>query len=291
MGGKHMVTGKSDRLFNGFVYLTLLAVAIVAIFPLLYVVSMSLTPYSEVIKNGGFVVLPRNISFEAYDRIFSDPALGRSMGVTVFVTAVGTAVNLLLTTLAAYPLSRKNLKGRTFFLLFIVITMLFNGGIIPTYLVVKSFGLLNSVWALIVPGAIATFNVLVMKSFFENLPEELFESARIDGAKEFRILWRIVLPLSVPSVMTVGLFYMVGHWNSFFSAVLYISNSELYPLQVVIRNMLLQTVSSEQQAEVTVPTAAMQMAAVITGSLPIIAVYPFIQKHFTKGMLLGAIKG
>lgn len=286
-----MVTGRPDKIFNAAVYLILVAVATISLFPLLYVVSMSLTPYSEVIKNGGFVVVPRSLSFEAYNRILADPALGRSMLVTLFVTIVGTAVNLALNTLAAYPLSRKNLKGRTFFLLYIVFTMLFNGGLIPTYLVVQSMGLLNSVWALIVPGAIATFNVLVMKSFFENLPEELFESARIDGAKEFRILWRIVLPLSIPSVMTVGLFYMVGHWNSFFSAVLYITDTDLYPLQVVIRNMLLLSQSSELQAEVTVPTAAMQMAAVILGSLPIIAVYPFIQKHFTKGMLLGAIKG
>ncbi|MCM3703279.1 carbohydrate ABC transporter permease [Paenibacillus macerans] len=286
-----MVTGRSDKIFNAAVYLILVAVAAISLFPLLYVVSMSLTPYSEVIKNGGFVVVPRSLSFEAYNRILADPALGRSMLVTLFVTIVGTAVNLALNTLAAYPLSRKNLKGRTFFLLYIVFTMLFSGGLIPTYLVVQSMGLLNSVWALIVPGAIATFNVLVMKSFFENLPEELFESARIDGAKEFRILWQIVLPLSIPSVMTVGLFYMVGHWNSFFSAVLYITDTDLYPLQVVIRNMLLLSQSSELQAEVTVPTAAMQMAAVILGSLPIIAVYPFIQKHFTKGMLLGAIKG
>lgn len=286
-----MVTGTADKWFNSVVYLILAAVAAVSIFPLLYVVSMSLTPYSEVVKNGGFVIIPRSLSFEAYNRIFADPALGRSMLVTVFVTVVGTAVNLLLTTVAAYPLSRRKLKGRSFFLLFIVITMLFNGGLIPTYLIVQSLGLLDSVWALIVPGAIATFNVLVMKSFFENLPEELFESARIDGAQEFRILWQIVLPLSVPSVLTVGLFYMVGHWNSFFSAVLYITDRDLYPLQVVIRNMLLLTQSNELQAEVTVPTAAMQMAAVIAGSLPIIVVYPFIQKHFTKGMLLGAIKG
>jgi len=286
-----MVTGTADKWFNSVVYLILAAVAAASIFPLLYVVSMSLTPYSEVVKNGGFVIVPRSLSFEAYNRIFADPALGRSMLVTVFVTVVGTAVNLLLTTVAAYPLSRRKLQGRSFFLLFIVITMLFNGGLIPTYLIVQSLGLLDSVWALIVPGAIATFNVLVMKSFFENLPEELFESARIDGAQEFRILWQIVLPLSVPSVLTVGLFYMVGHWNSFFSAVLYITDRDLYPLQVVIRNMLLLTQSNELQAEVTVPTAAMQMAAVIAGSLPIIVVYPFIQKHFTKGMLLGAIKG
>lgn len=286
-----MVNAKSDKLFNTVVYLLLAAVAVVAIFPLLYVISMSLTPYSEVIKNGGFVVIPHSISFEAYQRILADPALGRSMLVTVFVTVTGTAINMILTTMAAYPLSRRNLRGRTFFLLFIVITMLFNGGLIPTYLVVRSLGMLDTLWSLIIPGAIATFNVLIMKSFFENLPEELFESAKIDGAKEFRILWQIVIPLSIPSIMTVGLFYMVGHWNSFFSAILYITDVKLHPLQVVIRNMLLLTQSNELQAEVTVPTAAMQMAAVIAGSLPIIVVYPFIQKHFTKGMLLGAIKG
>lgn len=286
-----MVKGKSDKLFDIVVYLLLTLVAVVAIFPIMYVVSMSLTPYSEVIKNGGFVIIPKNLSFEAYIRIFEDPALLRSMSVTVFVTVVGTAINLFLTTLAAYPLSRKGLPGRSGLLLYIVITMMFSGGLIPTYLIVQSLNLLDTVWALIVPGAIATFNVLVMKSFFESLPEEIFESAKIDGAREFRILWKIVLPLSVPSVMTVGLFYMVGHWNSFFSAVLYITDTSLHPLQVIIRNMLLMTQNNELQAEVTVPTAAMQMAAVVTASLPIIMVYPFIQKHFTKGMLLGAVKG
>ncbi|MDF2646502.1 MAG: lplC1 [Paenibacillus sp.] len=286
-----MVVGSSDKVFNIVVYTLLALVAVISIFPLLYVISVSLTPYSEVIKNGGFIVIPRRISFEAYHRIFADPALGRSMLVSIFVTIVGTFINIILTTIAAYPLSRKNLRGRTFFLLFIVITMLFNGGLIPTYLIVRSLGLLDTVWSLIVPGAIATFNVLIMKSFFENLPEELFESARIDGAQELRILLQIAIPLSIPSIMTVGLFYMVGHWNSFFSAVLYITDSSIHPLQVIIRNMLLLTQSSELQAEVTVPTAAMQMAAVISGSLPIIAVYPFLQKHFTKGMLLGAVKG
>ncbi|RCX21677.1 carbohydrate ABC transporter membrane protein 2 (CUT1 family) [Fontibacillus phaseoli] len=286
-----MVSSRSDKIFNAIIYAVLVIVAIAAVFPLLYVISMSLTPYSEVVKNGGFIVLPRKISFEAYERIFADPALGRSMLVTVIVTVCGTLINMLFTTLAAYPLSRRNLPGRTFFLLYIVFTMLFNGGLIPNYLVVQSLGMLNTLWALIIPGAIATFNVLILKSFFETLPEELFESARIDGAKEFRILWQVAIPLSLPSMMTVGLFYMVGHWNSFFSAVLYITNTDLNPLQVVIRNMLLLTQSSELQAEITVPTAAMQMAAVIAGSLPIIAVYPFIQKHFTKGMLLGAVKG
>lgn len=286
-----MVTSRSDKWFNAVIYVILILIAVAAVFPLLYVISMSLTPYSEVVKNGGFIVLPRKISFEAYERIFADPALGRSMLVTVIVTVGGTLVNMIFTTLAAYPLSRRNLPGRTFFLLYMVFTMLFSGGLIPTYLVIQSLGMINTLWALIIPGAIATFNVLILKSFFETLPEELFESARIDGAREFRILWQVAIPLSLPSMMTVGLFYMVGHWNSFFSAVLYITNTDLNPLQVVIRNMLLLTQSSELQAEITVPTAAMQMAAVIAGSLPIIAVYPFIQKHFTKGMLLGAVKG
>lgn len=286
-----MVTSRSDKWFNAVIYVILILIAVAAVFPLLYVISMSLTPYSEVVKNGGFIVLPRKISFEAYERIFADPALGRSMLVTVIVTVGGTLVNMIFTTLAAYPLSRRNLPGRTFFLLYMVFTMLFSGGLIPTYLVIQSLGMINTLWALIIPGAIATFNVLILKSFFETLPEELFESARIDGAREFRILWQVAIPLSLPSMMTVGLFYMVGHWNSFFSAVLYITDTDLNPLQVVIRNMLLLTQSSELQAEITVPTAAMQMAAVIAGSLPIIAVYPFIQKHFTKGMLLGAVKG
>ncbi|MDF2922552.1 MAG: lplC1 [Paenibacillaceae bacterium] len=286
-----MVVSRSDKMFNMLVNTLLILVAVISIFPLLYVVSVSLTPYSEVVKNGGFIVIPRRISLEAYSQIISDPALGRSMLVSLFVTIVGTAVNMILTMMAAYSLSRRNLRGRTLFLLYIVVTMLFNGGLIPTYLIVQSMGLLNTVWSLIVPGAISTFNMLIMKTFFEGIPEELFESARMDGAKEFRVLWQIVVPLSVPSIMTVGLFYMVGHWNSFFSAVLYITDAKLYPLQVIIRNMLLLNQSNVVMTDVTVPTAAMQMAAVISGSLPIIAVYPFIQKHFTKGMLLGAIKG
>lgn len=286
-----MVISRSDKMFNALVNTLLILVAVVSIFPLLYVVSVSLTPYSEVVKNGGFIIIPRHISLEAYRQILSDSALGRSMLVSLFVTIVGTAVNMILTTMAAYSLSRRNLRGRTFFLVFIVITMLFNGGLIPTYLIVQSLGLLDTVWSLIVPGAISTFNMLIMKTFFEGIPEELFESARMDGAKEFRVLWQIVVPLSIPSIMTVGLFYMVSHWNSFFSAVLYITNVRLHPLQVIIRNMLLLSQSNVVMTDVTVPTAAMQMAAVISGSLPIIAVYPFIQKHFTKGMLLGAIKG
>jgi putative aldouronate transport system permease protein len=274
-----------------FVNVLLVAVGVVAVFPLLFVVSMSLTPYSEVIKHGGFLVWPRAVTLDAYKILFSGSEISRAFAVTLFITIVGTAVNMMLTTLMAYPLSRKHLRGRSFLLFIVVFTMLFSGGIIPTYLIVKSIGLLNSVWAMIIPNAVATFNVLVMKSFFEGLPEEIFESARIDGAKEFRILGRIVIPLSVPSVITVGLFYLVSHWNEFFQAIMYITDSKLKPLQVVVRELLMMSQQTEVAVEVTLPTATLQMAAVITASLPVIVVYPFLQKHLTKGMILGSIKG
>ncbi|MGG3308281.1 carbohydrate ABC transporter permease [Paenibacillus lautus] len=286
-----MVKGTNDRFFNSIVYVLLAIVAVSCLFPILYVVSVSLTPYSEVIKNGGFQVIPQKLTFDAYRSLLIERTLPKSMGVSVVITVLGTALSLLLTLLGAYPLSRKNLPGRTPILLFIVFTMLFSGGLIPTYLVVKDLGLTNTIWAMIVPNALATFNMLIMKTFFESLPEELFESARIDGAREFRILWKIAIPLSIPSLMTIGLFYMVAQWNTFFSAIIYITNRELHPLQVVVRNMLTMSQSTEMVAEAIMPTMTLQMAAVVIASLPIILVYPFIQKHLTKGMMIGAIKG
>lgn len=286
-----MVRGRSDRLFDLLIYIILILVAVTAVLPLLYVLSISLTPYTEVLKNGGFILFPKKITFDAYKQFFSDSAIPKAVGVTVFITFVGSLINLALTILMAYPLSRRRLKGRTFFLMAVVFTMLFSGGLIPTYLVVRGTGLTNTIWAYIIPNAIWTFNMLIMKSFFENLPEELHESTRIDGAGETRVLVSLVLPLSVPSIMTVSLFYMVGHWNDFFSAVLYITDRDLYPLQIIVRNFLLESQNVTQETDVVLPTVTLQMAAVVFASLPMIVVYPFVQKHFTKGMLIGAIKG
>lgn len=286
-----MVRGSEDKLFNTFIYIVLALVGLAAVVPLLYVVSVSLTPYAEVLKNGGYVIIPKEITFSAYSKLLSNPAIWNGMKITLFVTIVGTAINLILTVLFAYPLSRKGLPHRKFFLFIIVFTLLFSGGIIPTYLVVKNTGLIDTVWSLILPNAIWSFNVLIMKSFFENLPEELFESARIDGAGEFRILWQLVVPLSLPSVLTIGLFYAVGHWNQFFQAIMYVTDRELFPLQVVVREILMLSQQGTENAENMVPTVTLQMAAVIVASLPIVVVYPFLQKHFTKGMLLGSVKG
>ncbi|GIP31775.1 carbohydrate ABC transporter permease [Paenibacillus sp. J2TS4] len=286
-----MVKGTEDKIFNAVVYTILVLVGLAVLFPLFFVLSVSVTPMAEVLKNGGYILFPKNITFVAYRELLGDRAIPRAFLVTVFITVVGTVVNMALTLLMAYPLSRKTLPGRSFFLLVILITMLFNGGLIPLYLTVKATGLLNTVWAMIIPGAIGTFNVLIMKSFFENIPEELLESARIDGAKELRIMLQLVMPLSVPVMLTIGLFYTVGHWNSFFSAIMFITNPELHPIQVILRNILTEPANSVDRLDVPVPTEAMQMAAVVVACLPVIVVYPFIQKHFTKGMIIGSIKG
>lgn len=286
-----MVKSAEDRIFHIVVLIILGLCGAAAVFPLMYVLSVSVTPFSEVLKNGGFILIPKSVTFDAYHKLLTESNVPKAFSVTIYITLIGTLLNLAVTALMAYPLSRKNLPGRSFFLLMVVFTLLFNGGIIPTYLVVKSLGLLDSIWSMIVPNLVWSFNVLIMKSFYESLPEELFESARMDGAKEFRILWRIVMPLSLPVTMTVGLFYAVGHWNEFFQAIMYVTDRTLFPLQVIVREILIQTQQPLENVDNMTPTETLQMASVILASLPIIAVYPFLQRHFTKGMLLGSVKG
>ena len=278
-----------EKVFDICTDIILFGVMLICLFPLLYVVSVSLTPMSEVLKQGGFLVIPKKVTMDAYKAIFEQRLLPRSMVITAFVTVAGTAINMIFTTLMAYPLSKTKLPGRTKLVPFIVFTMLFNGGTIPTYLLIKNLHLIGTYWALFLPGAIWTYNLFVVKLFFENLPEELFESARIDGAGEFRVLWKIALPLSKPVMMTVMLFYAVGHWETYFAAIMYLPDQKMQTLQVVLRRML--TPNSEMNPDTVVPTMTLQMAMVVFSSLPIIIVYPFIQKYFTKGVMLGAVKG
>ena len=284
-----MVKGLSDRVFDGVVYFMLALVGLSALFPLLYVLSVSMTPISEVLK-GNFLIIPKKITFAAYKEILGKPLLPQSMYVTTYITVVGTVISLFLTVLMAYPLSRHELPGRSIVVFLVVFTMLFSGGVIPTYILVRNLGLINTIWAMILPSAMWTFNVVLAKSFMENLPGELIEAARIDGAGEFMILVRLILPLSLPMIMTIGLYFAVGQWNSFFSGIMYITRPNLYPLQVVIRQILMQSQNLANNPDVIIPTRTMQMAAIIVASVPILMVYPFIQKYFTKGIFLGAIK-
>ncbi|KRE73649.1 carbohydrate ABC transporter permease [Paenibacillus sp. Soil750] len=289
---RHMTTG--DRLAQGVNYLLLSLLAASCVLPFLYVISVSLTPISEFIKKDGLVIIPTHTTLTAYREIMQGGRLLDAYQVTLFRVIVGTLLNLVFTVITALPLSRKALPGRSPFLLFIVFTMLFNGGIIPGYLLVKNIGLLDSEWSLIIPGLINAFYLMIVKSFFEQLPEAIDEAARIDGAGEIAILVRIVIPLSVPIIATIGLFYAVWHWNSYFDALLYINSPENQPVQLFLRQILLASVAisgDAAEAANSVNPISVQMASVAITTLPILVVYPFIQKHFTRGVLLGSVKG
>ncbi|MEK3835919.1 MULTISPECIES: carbohydrate ABC transporter permease [unclassified Paenibacillus] len=287
----NLTTG--EKVWQTVVYFILILLSLMCLLPFLYVVAVSVTPESEVLRRG-IVIIPETFTFLAYKEVFISHGIGQAYKITLFRTIVGTLLNVFFTVIAAYPLSKKYLPGRSPFLLFIVFTMMFGGGLIPTYLLVRSLGLLNSPWVLIIPQLISAFNLVIIKGFFEQLPAEIEESARVDGASELQSLWRIILPLSLPVLSTISLFYAVGHWNSYFDAIVYINDSGLMPLQVILRNILLNvaTQSADSLANSgTVSTFAVQMAAVVVTTVPILIVYPFMQKHFTKGVLLGSVKG
>ena len=262
--------------------------------PFLNIVAGSLSDGLAILQ-GKVGIWPVDFTIANYKIVLADKAILRSFGVTVVVTVVGTALNLLFTAMMAYGLAKEDLRGRKFLMLFILFTMIFQAPLIPTYLVVKYFGMLNTLWSLIIPGLISAYNLILMITFFRNIPEGLIDSARIDGAGEYRILWNIVLPLSLPSLMTIGLFYAVGHWNSYFQALMYIRDSSLYTLQVKLRQLLVASESFETPSylgNVAGNSAeGIKMASIMVATVPILLVYPFIQKHFVKGALLGSIKG
>ncbi len=280
---------KSDRALNLFIYVILSLVFVICVFPLLYVVSVSLTPISEVHKNGGFLVIPREITLDAYKMIIEQRMIPQAMKITIFITVAGTIINIIATVVMAYPLSKRNLAGRKYLIPFVIFPMIFNGGTIPAYLLIKNLNMIGTYWALLIPGAIWIYNLLVVKAFFENLPEELFESARIDGASEFCVLHKIAVPLSKPVIMTMVLFYAVGHWETYFDSIMYLPDQKMQTLQVVLRRML--TPNVDLNADITIPTMTLQMAMVVFSTIPIVVIYPFIQKYFTQGIMLGAVKG
>ncbi|MBO9610444.1 MAG: carbohydrate ABC transporter permease [Paenibacillaceae bacterium] len=279
------------------IYILLFLLALVTFIPIWHVVNVSISS-SRSVLGARLMMWPQEVSLDSYRFIFRNDVLLRSFGITAFITIVGTALNLLFTTSGAYVLSKRELPGASFFLLLIVITMLFSAGIIPGYMLIRSLGLLNSVWAMILPGLVSAFNLILMRNFFWSVPESLTESAKIDGAGELRILLQVMIPLSVPAIATIGLFYAVGHWNEFFRGVFYINDSSKWPLQVLMRNIVSQAdmselgVSNQQMyggAKLNVLT--IQSATIVAATLPIVCAYPFLQKYFAKGIMLGAVKG
>lgn len=279
------------QLVDGLIYLALLLVALAMLFPFVYVFAVSFSTLEDVLR-GGVILWPRVWSTAAYKFVLASPMILRSLGNSIFLATAGTLVSLAFTASMAYALASKHLKFRRFFLVLVLIPFLFWPGIIPRFLIVKATGLLNSIWSLILPSAIDPFNLIVMRNFFMEIPDELIESAELDGATDLQVLWHIVLPLSKPVLAAIGLFYAVARWNLYFAAILYISDGSKWPIQVILRQLVIMGESDYLgDVDVMLPPFTVQMATVIVATVPIIILYPFLQRYFVKGVLTGAIKG
>ncbi|MGO4343995.1 carbohydrate ABC transporter permease [Paenibacillus sp. MCAF9] len=272
--------------------------SLIALFPLWYEVAASFSS-SRAITAGEVMLWPIEFNLHAYDRLFDDGQILIGLRNTVLITVVGTALNMIMTILAAYPLSRRRLMGRSGLLMFVTFTMLFVSGIIPSFILVKSLGLMDTYWALWLPGLVSTYNMFVMKTFMEGLPDEIEESAAMDGAGDWRVLMQIMLPLCKPIIASLSLFYAVGWWNSYFSVLLYITKTTSQSLMVKLYQMINQvdasllnnTGGSEGAGQILLTPEGIKAAAIVIAVTPILCVYPFLQKHFVKGVLIGSVKG
>ncbi|WP_322903472.1 carbohydrate ABC transporter permease [Paenibacillus campi] len=271
----------------------LILVALACLLPFINVIASSFASTQEVVSKK-FILFPTTFSLDAYRYILSTPTIFKGLAVSIGTTLVGTLVSMALTAFMAYGLSRKYLAGRNAINFIVVFSMLFSGGMIPTFLIVKSVGLIDSYWSMILPVAINAFNLIIMRNFFQALPESLEESAKIDGCNDFGVFFKIMLPLALPSIATISLFYAVTYWNTYMNAILYLNDSTKWPIQVLLRQIVI--VSSGMQAEgssvdVIPPAQTIKMAVIVVATVPMLIAYPFVQKHFTKGALLGAVKG
>lgn len=297
-GSSGIIQSSGEKVFTAIMYLCVTAVALTMIFPLMNILSLSFSSERAVVSNE-VSIWPVEFTTNTYVQVAKTTPIFLAMKNTVVLTLVGTLISMFCTICTSYALSKKRLFGRQFFLGAITVTMIIGAGLIPNFILIKDLGLMNTYWALWLPGALSTWNMLVMKTFFSALPDSLEESAVIDGANDLRILWSIVLPLSIPSLATITLFYAVGYWNTYFSATLYISNSGLKLLQQVLHEVVSRSTEVMQQSQLDSQDAlvqpmaseSVQGAAIVIATLPIMCVYPFLQKYFVKGVMIGAIKG
>ena len=297
VGGIEMVKNRlsiGDRIFYIIDYIFVALVAIVALYPFIFIFSASVSN-SAALGRGEIWLFPKGFNTDAYEIVLEEKAVWSSYGNTIWYVVVGTTMNMVLTTFTAYPLSRKNFSGRNKVMMFIAFTMFFTGGLVPSYLLVKKLGLIDTRWAIVIPAGISTWNLIIMRTFFESIPQSLHEAATIDGCSELRIMTRIFLPLSLPVLSVMVLFYAVAHWNSYFSALVYLNDQKLYPLQMHLRKILIQYNQNEMLQELTqgrdVVGQSVRYATIIVSTVPILLIYPFLQKYFVKGVMVGAIKG
>lgn len=304
LSGKPDISKKKESIWTGInrvrvsdfvIAFVILLLSLTCILPFIHIAAKSLSSNTAVLSKRVYLI-PDGFNFDAYTSIFRDGQLTHSLLYTILVTVLFTAVGMIVTVCAAYPLSRKNLKGRSFFAFILMFTLYFSAGLIPEYLLMKDLGLLNSIWVLVLPLAFSPYNMLIMKSFFTStIPESLYEAAYLDGANHFQILFKVVLPLSKPILATIALFYAVGRWNAYADAKYYITKKALQPLQYLLSNMVLNSgadaVSLNETSLVESTPEVLQSATVMFATIPIILVYPFVQKYFVQGTMIGAVKG
>ena len=288
--------GFGSRLFDILNYTFMVVLVLVTLYPLYYVAIVSLSDGNAVLR-GDVGLWPVGANLTTYRLVFRTPTVMRSLANSAMYTTVGTAINLFMTALCAYPLARPRFSGKTFLTLMVMVTMFFSGGLIPLYLLIMQLGLRNTMWALVLPVAIGPWNMFIMRTYFQGIPEEMFEAATIDGANDLQIVSRIVVPLSKPIFATLLLFYAVGHWNQWFNALIFLDERVKFPIQLVLRSVVIQG-QMEQAGHIMSPSMehlvverSLQYATIVVSTLPILAVYPFVQKYFVRGVMIGAIKG
>lgn len=287
----------SDQIFDFFITVISLIVTVIILYPLIFVVSASFSN-PDYVLNGEVKLLPKGFTLEPYKMVFENKDIWTGYRNSIIYTVLGTVISMFLTICLAYPLSRKDMPHRRIITIFIIFTMYFNGGMIPTYLLVRNLGLYDTIWAVILPVAINTYNFIVARTYFENsIPKEMYESAMIDGSGDVRTLISIVLPVSTAIIAVLILYYAVDYWNSYFNALIYLNNENLFPLQIILRNILLvgQTeqmgTNSVGMGEKLKMAEAIKYSVIVVSSVPVLIIYPFVQKYFTKGVMIGAVKG
>lgn len=289
---------KSDLLFDLINYSFLTVGMLLILYPLYFVLIASVSDPNHIYA-GDVWLFPKGLTLDGYQRIFNDASIWIGYGNSLLYAALGTGISVTLTMFAAYPLSRRDFVGRNVFMMFFMLTMFFGGGLIPTYLLIKDLGMINTIWALVVPGAAGVFNIIIVRTFFQStIPDEMREAAFIDGCSNTKIFLQIVIPLSKPIIAVMVLFHVVGFWNGFFDALIYLNDQSKYPLQLVLRNILVQNqVNSSMMADVESYAAKLRVTelikygVIIVASLPLLILYPFLQRYFVKGVMIGSIKG
>lgn len=265
-------------------------ISITTLYPFIYLLFVSVSPVEEIMKSG-IILFPTRIVWDSYRYVIRSTGIGNAYLVTIYITVLGTLIYLFMGSIGAYVLANKSVPGRNFFMTLIIITMMFNGGIIPFFLTVKYLHLINSLWALMIPNAINAFWLIVMRNFFQSIPASLGESARIDGCSEYRILFNIILPLSLPVIATMALFHGVGQWNTYFSAVIFINDPKKMPLQVLIRSMYQSEATMFDSDMIPPPVECIRASTIMLATLPILCAYPLLQRYFVQGIMVGAVKG